>query len=96
MRRRLAARTAASWPYLGAGGWVVASILLFERTGIDARLPCLIKVIIGIECPGCGLTGAVQALLHGDLAAAWASNPLVFVVLPAGVCYWFFGPSADR
>jgi hypothetical protein len=93
MTRRLAARTVASWPYLAAAAWVVGSIVLFERTGIDVRLPCLIESIFGVACPGCGLTGAVQALLHGDPSAAWASNPLLFVILPAGLWYWLRGPT---
>jgi len=91
MTRRLAARAAASWPYLAAGGWLVVSILLYERTGVDLRLPCLIKLVFGLECPGCGMTGAVQALLHADPATAWARNPLIFVVLPAGFYYWVRG-----
>jgi len=87
--RRLAARAAASWPYLAVGAWILASSALFERTGIDVRLPCLFEAMFDLECPGCGLTRALQALLHGDLAAAWARNPLVFVVFPAGVLCWF-------
>jgi hypothetical protein len=86
--RRLAARAAACWPYLLVGAWIVGSIALYDRTGIDVRLPCLIEAILGVECPGCGLSRAFQALLHGDLAGAWAHNPLVFVVLPAGAFYW--------
>ena len=88
MTRALGARAAASWPYLAAGAWILVSIVLFERTGIDVRLPCLAEAILRVECPGCGLTGAVQALLYGDLPAAWDRNPLVFVVLPAGAYYW--------
>lgn len=91
MTRRLAARAAAGWPYLAAGAWLVASILLYEGTGVDLRLPCLVKLILGVECPGCGMTGALQALLHADPATAWARNPLVFVVLPAGFYYWVRG-----
>ena len=90
--RGLAARAVDSWPYLAVGGWVVASIALLEQTGVDVRLPCLVKLIFGVACPGCGMTGAVQAVLHGDLPAAWASNPLLFVVVPAGLWYWLRAP----
>lgn len=91
MRRRLGARVASSWPYLAGCGYVVASVVLFERTGFDARLPCLVRTFLGFDCPGCGLTRALQALLHGDPAAAWASNPLLFVLLPAILYYWLRG-----
>ena len=91
MRRAQLTRAAGSWPYLAVGGWVVASGAVFERTGFDARLPCLVKLILGVACPGCGLSAALQAVVRGDLAAAWASNPLVFVVVPAGLCYWLVG-----
>ena len=91
MIRKLAARTAASWPYLAVGGWVVLSGLLFERTGVDVRLPCLIDLVFDVDCPGCGLSRALVAVTRGDLSAAWASNPLVFVVLPAGLGHWLLG-----
>ena len=91
MMRALVARATGAWPYLMVGGWVVASGAVFERTGIDVRLPCLVKLLFGVACPGCGLTGALHAMLSGDLAAAWASNPLVFVLVPAGLGYWLLG-----
>ena len=34
----------------------------------------------GCDCPACGMTRGMSRLLHGDLAGAWAYNPLVFVV----------------
>lgn len=33
----------------------------------------------GVGCPGCGLTRAGASLVRGDLVAAWAFHPLVFV-----------------
>jgi hypothetical protein len=39
--------------------------------------PCLFHAITGLHCPGCGLTRALHALLNGDLAGAWAMNPLL-------------------
>lgn len=43
---------------------------------------CLFKNILGLECPGCGITRAVVSVLQGDLAKAWEYNKLVVVVLP--------------
>ena len=35
-----------------------------------------------LNCPGCGLTRAIQALSHGDLSGALHYNPLVIFVAP--------------
>lgn len=44
---------------------------------------CGFKVLTGLPCPTCGSTRACLALVRGDLAAAFASNPL-FVLAGAG------------
>lgn len=44
--------------------------------------PCAFHVITGLHCPGCGLTRTLHALVHGDIARAWAMNPLAIVALP--------------
>ena len=38
--------------------------------------PCVFYSLTGIPCPSCGTTHAGVAFLHGDLAAAFAANPL--------------------
>ncbi len=43
---------------------------------------CLFRAFSGLPCPGCGLTRALIALLHGDPAAAFAYHPYSFVLLP--------------
>lgn len=44
--------------------------------------PCAFHAITGLHCPGCGLTRALHALVHGDIARAWAMNPLAMIALP--------------
>lgn len=45
-------------------------------------IPCPIKTIFGIRCPGCGMTHALVALLRGDLRRAMHFNPFVLVLAP--------------
>jgi len=37
---------------------------------------CPFKLILGLPCPGCGMTRSVVTLLHGDLAASLYFHPL--------------------
>jgi hypothetical protein len=59
--------------------------------------------LLGIPCPGCGLTRATLALLRGDIAGAYHFHPLVFVLAPLyigvlGIAAWEFiaGPTPNR
>lgn len=72
---------AAAVAYFGGG------LALMRFGGIDVLPPCLWKLLAGVDCPGCGLTTAMLHLLRLDPAAAYASNPLVFLVLPAVAAY---------
>src|ERR1700735_860826 len=44
--------------------------------------PCPVHYLTGWYCPGCGSLRAIHQLLHGNLRAAWALNPLTVVLLP--------------
>ena len=44
--------------------------------------PCPVRYLTGWYCPGCGSLRAIHQLLHGNLRAAWAMNPLTVVLLP--------------
>lgn len=51
-----------------------------------ADLPiCLTATLTGLPCPGCGLSRAAWALLHGEVAVAVRLNPLAPVVVPLAV-----------
>jgi len=51
---------------------------------------CLFKTIFGLQCPGCGSLRAMHQLLHGNVAAAWALNPMLMIVGPLAVAVTLF------
>ena len=69
---------------------VVGATAVFASIGVAtlrvlepvALWPCAFHAITGLHCPGCGLTRMLHALVHGDVARAWAMNPLAMVALP--------------
>lgn len=46
---------------------------------------CAVKALTGLDCPGCGATRAVHALLEGDLLLALQSNAMLVLLLPAAI-----------
>jgi hypothetical protein len=44
------------------------------------HFPCLITLVTGHHCPGCGLTRALTLLWLGDWRSAVALNPLASIV----------------
>jgi hypothetical protein len=52
---------------------------LFVTTGVG--MPCPFLALTGWQCPVCGATRMGAALLHGDVAGAYAFNPLLLVVM---------------
>ena len=66
------------------GGFVAFGVTLsgvYSTTGFG--LPCPFRLLTGWLCPFCGGTRLGSALLHGELGAAFAHNPMVFVGLVA-------------
>ena len=62
---------------------VLASVAgLFVLAGVVHFPLCPLASSFGIPCPGCGLTRATLALLHGDVRAALHFHPLVFLLAP--------------
>jgi hypothetical protein len=63
-----------------AGAVVILRVLDPATSGIFP--PCPVRYWTGWYCPGCGSLRAIHQLLHGNLRAAWALNPLTMVLLP--------------
>jgi hypothetical protein len=71
------------------GFWVLLSIFAAAAIYVYATdpmspssIPCVFHETTGFYCPGCGMTRAVHAALHGHLLAAIRFNPLMIFVLP--------------
>ncbi len=61
------------------GGAGLGLSVVAATTGLG--VPCPWRSLTGTLCPLCGGTHVGVALLHGDLAAAWAANQFVVVGL---------------
>ncbi len=48
------------------------------------KVPCVIKLISGYDCPGCGTTRMMEALLRFDFKSAFYFNPFMMCALPFG------------
>jgi hypothetical protein len=64
----------------GVGGFGLAAV--YQLSGGQIGIPCLLHATTGLNCPLCGSTRMAAALLHGDLNAAWHFNPVVLVLGP--------------
>jgi len=51
---------------------------------------CFLKLVVGVDCPACGLTRSIFALLKGHLAESIAWHPMgVLVVLWLMNLWWW-------
>lgn len=55
----------------------------------EGPLACPIRALIGMPCPGCGMTRALLALGRGDWGAALSWHPLAPLVVLEAVGLWF-------
>ena len=46
------------------------------------RIPCLFRSFTGLQCPGCGTSRMMLALMRFDIPAAFAYNPVAFFSFP--------------
>ncbi|MCS7047828.1 MAG: DUF2752 domain-containing protein [Verrucomicrobiae bacterium] len=49
---------------------------------------CWFYEATGWQCIGCGMSRAFHSALHGDWAAAWRLNPLVWLAVPWAAAVW--------
>lgn len=76
---------------LVVGGLVAAAtayVAVVDPNSPGHYLVCPLYLLTGHYCAGCGGLRATHDLAHGDLAGAWAMNPLWVVVVPLLVVAW--------
>jgi hypothetical protein len=79
-----------------AAGLAVASALFFFDPSQHAFYPrCFFKMMTGLDCPGCGGLRATHQLLHGQIRAALALNPLFIASIPI-IAFFVFRALFER
>ena len=63
----------------------LAYALFIQCTGLG--IPCVFRLVTGYRCPGCGMTHAAMALIHGQPKIAFRENPLSLSVVPLLLLY---------
>jgi len=76
-------RIASLLAILIAGGWVLYT---FPPVTSGFYPQCVFKQATGLDCPGCGTTRALHALVHGRFGEALHFNPLLFVFIAVAAC----------
>ena len=70
------------WRDLRRFWWIPLGLLLYyamARWLLPASCP--FYQVLGLPCPGCGMTRAMRFVLTGQFARAYYMNPLVFVII---------------
>ncbi len=62
--------------------FVVIVLAVLVLLGV-IQIPCMIREVTGLYCPGCGATRAVISLLKGQWYQAIRYNAIIFIDIPA-------------
>lgn len=70
---------------------IIIALIVYCVLAYLFRIPCPIKYITGVSCPGCGMTRSLSALVTLDFGMAVYYHPMIFVILPAAPLVYFLG-----
>ncbi len=48
----------------------------------DIGIPCIFLLVTGLQCPGCGISRMLMALVRLDFVSAFHYNPVVLLTAP--------------
>jgi hypothetical protein len=56
---------------------LISTLLILLLVPLVPHVPhfCLMKKLLGIPCPGCGISHSLMAAFRLDMATAWFANP---------------------
>jgi hypothetical protein len=69
----------------------IACLYWFPPTRYSFYPRCPFFALTNLECPGCGMTRALAAMLHGQFALSWYYNPLALLLVPVLGAYFAVG-----
>ncbi len=80
--------------------FVIAAMVFFFNPAQNKFYPvCQFHRLTGLNCPGCGMTRALYALLHGNILAALRDNALfvagIIFLAARGVWFWWKRPATE-
>lgn len=82
-------QTTIAWATLALVALASAAVVYFFDPAAYSFYPrCPLHAVSGLDCPTCGMLRAMHLLLHGQIKAAFAMNPFLFVALPAVALLW--------
>jgi hypothetical protein len=81
----LARRRRVAHLLLGQAVLVCAALIVYPPSRYGFYPACPIREFLHIECPGCGATRALAALLHGQVREALRLNALFVALLPGAL-----------
>ena len=80
-----------------AAAGIAATVFFFNPASHKFYPVCQFHRLTGLNCPGCGMTRALYALLHGDFSTALRDNALlIFGLTTAAVRGVWFGARKYR
>ena len=87
-----------------SGAWIAGGIALAGCVAVGVVDPntthifptCAFKAATGLDCPGCGMTRGLHALLHGDVLRALSHNVLLVVMLATSAVWFGWNAIARR